>query len=121
MSKLNIDVLLHNKTINDIYKTSVKGIKNDNKIIFYDNKVNNILLIQNTDILYKRISDEYEIEIFFSKNNSYGKYIMNNFSFLFEVKVNSISILDNKIVIDYITNINNEDVLYNYTIEYRGE
>ena len=113
MSKVNIKSKLFNKTTNELYNISIKGLKNNNILKFYDNDILNIVDIDNNYI--ERKNKEYTIKIDF--NIKKGIYILNNFKFDFDIKINYLKKECNYIEIDYIIYIDDK-LEYNYRIEW---
>lgn len=57
----------------------VMGIKSDNKITFKDDDITVIIMIDNSKIMMKRVSKDYELAFEFQeKTNTIGKYFLNN-------------------------------------------
>jgi len=113
MSKINIESKLLNKTTNEIYNINTKAIKDDDILKFYDNDILNIIDIKNN--LIERKNNEYNIKLDF--NNEKGIYILNNFSFDFDIKINNLDKGKNYIEIDYIIYMD-EVKEYNYRIRW---
>ena len=118
MSKININSKLLNKTNNDIYNINTKGIKEDNKIKFYDNEILNIITIDSDYIYIERKGKEYNINMSFREGKTKGTYKLKGLSFDFDIKTNYIKKEDNYIEIDYIIYMDDE-IKYNYIIDCR--
>ena len=117
MSKVNIKAKLLNKTSNETYNINTKGIKNNNKITFYDNDILNTIIIDSDNILVERKNNEYTISLDFSKEKGIYK-TKDDLVLDFMIKINYIIKKEEFIEIDYIIYMDDE-ISYNYTIDCR--
>ena len=110
MSKIRLKTKLNNKLNNQI-------------LTFYEDKIKVKIEIQNDKIKIIRSTDEYKITMDFQKFLTIeGKYDIKNIGILdLKTKTKELIIKDNKIYIEYILYINNEDLGLNiYEIEYEA-
>ena len=96
---------------------------NNQVLTFYEDKIKVKIEIQNDKIKIIRSTDEYKITMDFQKFLTIeGKYDIKNIGILdLKTKTKELIIKDNKIYIEYILYINNEDLGLNiYEIEYEA-
>lgn len=119
MSKIKIKTIL--KTSEDNIINECKGVKINNKIKFIDNDINTIIEIEKDNIFLTRTTEEYEMKLQFKKFLTIaGFYDIKNIGML-DLKVNTEELIieDNKIYIEYILYVNNENLNKStYELEY---
>lgn len=121
MSKIRLKTKLNNKE--NSFKKKINGILNNQILTFYEDKIKVKIEIQNDKIKIIRSTDEYKITMDFQKFLTIeGKYDIKNIGILdLKTKTKELIIKDNKIYIEYILYINNEDLGLNiYEIEYEA-
>lgn len=121
MSKIRLKTKLNNKE--NSFEKKINGILNNQVLIFYEDKIKVKIEIQNDKIKIIRSTDEYKITMDFQKFLTIeGKYDIKNIGILdLKTKTKELIIKDNKIYIEYILYINNEDLGLNiYEIEYEA-
>lgn len=121
MSKIRIKTKLNNKE--NSFEKKINGILNNQILTFYEDKIKVKIEIQNDKIKIIRSTDEYKITMDFQKFLTIeGKYDIKNIGILdLKTKTKELIIKDNKIYIEYILYINNEDLGLNiYEIEYEA-
>ena len=108
MSKINLEAKLVSDFDNIDIKTT--GIKNKNKIIYKENDVSVTIYTDSNKICIKRVSKDYDIELFFDE----GKKTISNYRlfgankvFELETFTKKILLSDKFINIDYILEENN--------------
>lgn len=121
MSKIRLKTKLNNKE--NSFEKKINGILNNQVLTFYEGKIKVKIEIQNDKIKIIRSTDEYKITMDFQKFLTIeGKYDIKNIGILYlKTKTKELIIKDNKIYIEYILYINNEDLGLNiYEIEYEA-
>ena len=121
MSKIRLKTKLNNKE--NSFEKKINGILNNQVLTFYEVKIKVKIEIQNDKIKIIRSTDEYKITMDFQKFLTIeGKYDIKNIGILdLKTKTKELIIKDNKIYIEYILYINNEDLGLNiYEIEYEA-
>ena len=121
MSKIRLKTKLNNKE--NSFEKKINGILNNQVLTFYEDKIKVKIEIQNDKIKIIRSTDEYKITMDFQKFLTIeGKYDIKNIGILdLKTKTKELIIKDNKIYIEYIFYINNEDLGLNiYEIEYEA-
>jgi uncharacterized beta-barrel protein YwiB (DUF1934 family) len=121
MSKIRLKTKLNNKE--NSFEKKINGILNNQVLTFYEDKIKVKIEIQNDKIKIIRSTDEYKITMDFQKFLTIeGKYDIKNIGILdLKTKTKELIIKDNKIYIEYILYINNEDLGLNiYEIEYEA-
>lgn len=121
MSKIRLKTKLNNKE--NSFEKKINGILNNQTLTFYEDKIKVKIEIQNDKIKIIRSTDEYKITMDFQKFLTIeGKYDIKNIGILdLKTKTKELIIKDNKIYIEYILYINNEDLGLNiYEIEYEA-
>ncbi len=121
MSKIRLKTKLNNKE--NSFEKKINGILNNQILTFYEDKIKVKIEIQNDKIKIIRSTDEYKITMDFQKFLTIeGKYDIKNIGILdLKTKTKELIIKDNKIYIEYILYINNEDLGLNiYEIEYEA-
>ena len=121
MSKIRLKTKLNNKE--NSFEKKINGILNNQILTFYEDKIKVKIEIQNDRIKIIRSTDEYKITMDFQKFLTIeGKYDIKNIGILdLKTKTKELIIKDNKIYIEYILYINNEDLGLNiYEIEYEA-
>ena len=121
MSKIRLKTKLNNKE--NSFEKKINGILNNQVLTFYEDKIKVKIEIQNAKIKIIRSTDEYKITMDFQKFLTIeGKYDIKNIGILdLKTKTKELIIKDNKIYIEYILYINNEDLGLNiYEIEYEA-
>lgn len=121
MSKIRLKTKLNNKE--NSFEKKINGILNNQVLTFYEDKLKVKIEIQNDKIKIIRSTDEYKITMDFQKFLTIeGKYDIKNIGILdLKTKTKELIIKDNKIYIEYILYINNEDLGLNiYEIEYEA-
>ena len=121
MSKIRLKTKLNNKE--NSFEKKINGILNNQVLTFYEDKIKVKIEIQNDRIKIIRSTDEYKITMDFQKFLTIeGKYDIKNIGILdLKTKTKELIIKDNKIYIEYILYINNEDLGLNiYEIEYEA-
>ena len=121
MSKIRLKTKLNNKE--NSFEKKINGILNNQVLTFYEDKIKVKIEIQNDKIKKIRSTDEYKITMDFQKFLTIeGKYDIKNIGILdLKTKTKELIIKDNKIYIEYILYINNEDLGLNiYEIEYEA-
>lgn len=121
MSKIRLKTKLDNKE--NSFEKKINGILNNQILTFYEDKIKVKIEIQNDKIKIIRSTDEYKITMDFQKFLTIeGKYDIKNIGILdLKTKTKELIIKDNKIYIEYILYINNEDLGLNiYEIEYEA-
>lgn len=113
MTNININSKLLNKSTNYLYNNNVKGIVNEEKIIFYIGDILSIFYLN--EVVLERKSKEYNIKLDFK--NKKGYILDKNINFDFKIKTNYIKISNNYIEIDYIIYMDKEES-YNYKLEW---
>ena len=105
------------------FEKKINGILNNQILTFYEDKIKVKIEIQNDKVKIIRSTDEYKITMDFQKFLTIeGKYDIKNIGILdLKTKTKELIIKDNKIYIEYILYINNEDLGLNiYEIEYEA-
>ena len=121
MSKIRLKTKLNNKE--NSFEKKINGILNNQVLTFYEDKIKVKIEIQNDKIKIIRSTDEYKITMDFQKFLTIeGKCDIKNIGILdLKTKTKELIIKDNKIYIEYILYINNEDLGLNiYEIEYEA-
>lgn len=121
MSKIKIKTTLKNNETNIKYE--IKGIYNQNKISFLENRVRVNIYIENKTLRIVRTTDEYQIFLKFQEFLTIpGKYDIKDIGTLeIETKTEKLEINDKKIFIQYILYVNGENLGRNiYTLEYEA-
>ena len=121
MSKIRLKTKLNNKE--NSFEKKINGILNNQVLTFNEDKIKVKIEIQNDKIKIIRSTDEYKITMDFQKFLTIeGKYDIKNIGILdLKTKTKELIIKDNKIYIEYILYINNEDLGLNiYEIEYEA-
>ena len=121
MTKIRLKTKLNNKE--NSFEKKINGILNNQILTFYEDKIKVKIEIQNDKIKIIRSTDEYKITMDFQKFLTIeGKYDIKNIGILdLKTKTKELIIKDNKIYIEYILYINNEDLGLNiYEIEYEA-
>ena len=121
MSKIRLKTKLNNKE--NSFEKKINGILNNQVLTFYEDKIKVKIEIQNDKIKIIRSTGEYKITMDFQKFLTIeGKYDIKNIGILdLKTKTKELIIKDNKIYIEYILYINNEDLGLNiYEIEYEA-
>ena len=121
MSKIRLKTKLNNKE--NSFEKKINGILNNQVLTFYEDKIKVKIEIQNDKIKIIRSTDEYKITMDFQKFLTIeGKYDIKNIGILdLKTKTKELIIKDNKIYIEYILYIINEDLGLNiYEIEYEA-
>ena len=121
MSKIRLKTKLNNKE--NSFEKKINGILNNQVLTFYEDKIKVKIEIQNDKIKIIRSTDEYKITMDFQKFLTIeGKYDIKNIGILdLKTKTKELIIKDNKIYIEYILYINNEDLGLNICeIEYEA-
>jgi len=121
MSKIRLKTKLNNKE--NSFEKKINGILNNQILTFYEDKIKVKIEIQNDKIKIIRSTDEYKITMDFQKFLTIeGKYDIKNIGIIdLKTKTKELIIKDNKIYIEYILYINNEDLGLNiYEIEYEA-
>lgn len=121
MSKIRLKTKLNNKE--NSFEKKINGILNNQVLTFYEDKIKVKIEIQNDKIKIIRSTDEYKITMDFQKFLTIeGKYDIKNIGIIdLKTKTKELIIKDNKIYIEYILYINNEDLGLNiYEIEYEA-
>ena len=121
MSKIRLKTKLNNKE--NSFEKKINVILNNQVLTFYEDKIKVKIEIQNDKIKIIRSTDEYKITMDFQKFLTIeGKYDIKNIGILdLKTKTKELIIKDNKIYIEYILYINNEDLGLNiYEIEYEA-
>lgn len=121
MSKVKIKTTLKNNETNIKYE--IKGIYNQNKISFLENRVRVNIYIENKTLRIVRTTDEYQIFLKFQEFLTIpGKYDIKDIGTLeIETKTEKLEINDKKIFIQYILYVNGENLGRNiYTLEYEA-
>ena len=121
MSKIRLKTKLNNKE--NSFEKKINCILNNQVLTFYEGKIKVKIEIQNDKIKIIRSTDEYKITMDFQKFLTIeGKYDIKNIGILdLKTKTKELIIKDNKIYIEYILYINNEDLGLNiYEIEYEA-
>lgn len=115
--RIKVKGYLKNITENELLEFEEKGIKNKNKITYYNDGVKNIIKFSDREILLIRESDDFLNTFVFNKNNSYSNYLLkeNNYDIDLGVTTIMMNILDNSIYIKYL--INETDCEYEFKIE----
>lgn len=121
MSKIKIKTSLKATDSNEkiIIKEFI-GIKNDNRIIYNDDKVSVTILLINNTIKMKRLTDEYTIELLFdNKKTTNGIYTINDLRKTLDLKIKTyiLNIDDNNIIIEYEI-INFDKTRFRYDLNY---
>ena len=112
MSKIKIKTILKNNETNIKYE--IKGIYNENKISFLENRVRVNIYIENNTLRIVRTTNEYQIFLKFQEFLTIpGKYDIKD--------IGTLEINDKKIFIQYILYVNGENLGRNmYTLEYEA-
>ncbi len=121
MSKIKIKTILKNNETNIKYE--IKGIYNENKISFLENRVRVNIYIENNTLRIVRTTNEYQIFLKFQEFLTIpGKYDIKDIGTLeIETKTEKLEINDKKIFIQYILYVNGENLGRNmYTLEYEA-
>ena len=121
MSKIRLKTKLNNKE--NSFEKKINGILNNQILTFYEDKIKVKIEIQNDKVKIIRSTDEYKITMDFQKFLTIeGKYDIKNIGILdLKTKTKELIIKDNKIYIEKILYINNEDLGLNiYEIEYEA-
>jgi len=103
MAKIKIKSYLKNVTKNEENLCETSGILIKNKIIFYDNELKVTLDITDSNVVMHRYTDNANyIYILFDKTNPVCKCYTNNKHVDLDIKINSLTIKDNLIEVNYI-------------------
>lgn len=119
MSKIKIETNL--KTKETTTQNKLKGIKKNNKIIFYENNIQVNITIEKDKIIMVRKTSEYKLILEFEKFLTIdGKYDIKDIGRLdIKTKTKDLIINENKIYISYILYIDNKNLGHNtYELEY---
>lgn len=118
MSKINLRLKLKSEEEN--LDLNIKGIKNNNKVIYKENNVNVTLIINKNTIEMNRSCNEYNINLVFEKDKttmSTYKVFGASKEFLLETKTNKLQISNKKITIDYDL----EGNIFNFSLDMEEE
>lgn len=103
MSKINISTIL-NSIENGINNYNGVGILKDNEIIFYENNIKVVIIINDNTVCLKRIHDDYIIELPFenslTKNGIYD-IKSDGMQIPIEVTTNVLNVEEGSIHIEY--------------------
>lgn len=115
--KIKVKGYLKNITENELLEFEEKGIKNKNKITYYNDNVKNIIKFNDKEIILIRESDDFVNTFVFNRNDSYSNYLLKENNYDIDLAVNTImmNILDNSIYIKYV--INETNCEYEFKIE----
>ena len=118
--KINIKGYLKSLNNNEIKLIETKGVKKNNELSYYHNKINHKLIIDNDKILLTRENEEFKNILEFSKNKTIqSEYILkeNNYKVFINIKTLRLEKTTNTITIKYKIIDSNE--IYEYKIEMR--
>jgi len=105
MAKKDLEIVLI--TSDDTLKNNISGIVLDNTIKYNDDGVKVVLDIKDNDICMMRTTDEYQLVLYFSKNqHKIGSYILkeNNMKLDISIYTKELIISNNNIKIVYTFN-----------------
>ena len=105
---------------NDISEINTKGIKNNNKITYYQDNIIHNIIIEDNKITLIRENEEFKSIIEFIENETKQSYYLlknNNIAIDLNIKTNKIINNENNITITYEIIDSNES--YEYKIETR--
>lgn len=111
---MKVKTILKNKTKNEIYENVFPALKIKNKITYKENDILVTVLISKSDIIIKRKSKDYLIELSFELNKeTSGTYNISNLGIIpLKIKTNKLIIKDNKIEIEYTLELEEENEFY---------
>lgn len=115
--RIKIKGYLKNITDNETIKFEEKGIKNKNKITYFNNDIKNVIKINGNEIILIRDGNEFVNTFVFNKKNSSCNYLIKDNNYDVDIGVNTImmDISDNSICIKYV--IVDSNCEYEYKIE----
>lgn len=115
--RIKVKGYLKNITENELLEFEEKGIKNKNKITYYNDNVKYTIKLNDSEVLFIRESDDFLNTFVFNKKNSYSNYLLKENNYDIDLGVNTImmDILDDGIYIKYI--INETNCEYEFKIE----
>ena len=106
--KSNEEIIIGDKLFN--------GLKNDNKITYYENNIK-VSVILDDEIVLKRSNDDYEVLLIFSeKKETEGKYLLkkDNLFLPLYIITDKIIVGNNLLVVNYKLN----DEIYEFKLEF---
>lgn len=103
MSKINIKVMLENKTEHKFFNNEIRGIVTDNKIKYMDNEVSVIIYLKDDQVIIERKSKDYFVSIPLLLNqNTRGIYDIKNLGLIdLMIYTNKMDISDTVLDIEY--------------------
>ena len=112
---IEIKSSLFNITDNIDTSYNTKGFYENNKITYKENDIDVTILINDNKIHMTRETNAYKLDMIFSNDESKSTYFLKeeNLSFDIDITTKSLSILKNKIKINYIV-----DCEYEFTLKY---
>lgn len=95
----------------------VTGIKNDNKITYFDDNMTVTILLNGNTITMKRVSDEYNLILTFKDHvDTKGQYFLNNFNLWLPLDIFTDKILVSEKMLEI--NYQIEDTRFNFRIDF---
>ena len=112
MSKVKIKSHLHNKTLNEVYTNDVIGIKNHDKIIYKEDNVNVVIIINENELFIERKCQEYHLTLNLSnKCDTKGIYNINGIGEItLQIETKSLFLDDNEIKTKYIIDFGGNEI-----------
>ena len=118
MSKINIKVKLNG--VDENVDLIISALKTKNKINYNENNIKVTIILNEKEVIMKRICNEYEIEFkFIEKENTISNYKLFGVSKIFDLETytNKLLVDDDKLVIDY--NLEGND--FSFILEVQNE
>ena len=118
MSKINVKIKLNGVDGNIDLTTS--ALKTKTKINYNENNIKVTIILNEKEVIMKRVCNEYEIEFkFIEKENTISNYKLFGVSKIFDLETytNKLLVDDNKLVIDY--NLEGND--FSFILEVQNE
>lgn len=110
MSKVKISTIIYRD--NEQFLNDCVGLKQKNKIIFFEKDIKNEITIDK-DLILNRENSEFKMSLIFRLNeNTKNRYLLKelNNEFLINIKTTRLDILENKIEVEYMQDL--EKVFY---------
>lgn len=118
--KVKIKSIIENIDTKEKNVYNLEGIKQDNRIVYYDKEYKNTILLD-TEVKLMRENAESGYTLIFDKNKSISiKYELKKYNTFLNIVIttNEIYFNDNSLKINYIQKIEGQATNYNYNLEW---
>lgn len=118
--KVKIKSIIENIDTKEKNVYNLEGIKQDNRIVYYDKEYKNTILLD-TEVKLMRENAESRYTLIFDKNKSISiKYELKKYNTFLNIVIttNEIYFNDNSLKINYIQKIEGQATNYNYNLEW---